>query len=210
MFRMDPIVRDRRVINPGRWFLILSMALAIVSCGRTLYPITSGSFKSLPSEGTKVIVWGDQLDSVTGTESWLEQRGLVIVPRAAVRNHVKDDGSPAGAKAESNALLKAAKVLGAQEVIFVETSAIAPFPASVSMRAVGVPEGEVLWEGAAWFADGRIGPADAGFDGLACQALATLWGYRPAGYHEIASADMCKILKTAPRGHPVGVHRRLG
>jgi hypothetical protein len=33
---------------------------------------------------------------------------------------------------------------------------------------------------------------------LACQALATVWGFRPAGYHEVPSVDMCHV-KT--RGH---------
>lgn len=68
---------------------------------------------------------------------------------------------------------------------------VTEYSASVSIRGVNVETSEVAWSGTARFSKPVRGIEDA-LTKLTCQALATAWGFRPAGWHEFDSQAMCQ------------------
>ena len=184
------------------------LSLVLAACSRTLYPVTNGSYRALPAEGTPMAIWGVNADATVGAETWLERRGMVIVSRSKVRDAVKPEGGEADVPMKR--VLTAAAAAGAKVVVFVENAANPSFPASVTIHGIDAASGDQLWEASAWFEAKELGPTDADLESLACQALATLWGFRPAGYQEIPSSHMCYVDGSGPHGHPSGSHRKLG
>jgi hypothetical protein len=188
---------------------LVFLILVLAACGGTLYPITNGTYTSLPPQGTAVAVWGVNEDAVSAAEDWLERRGLVIVPRKKLRASLPSDEQHV-AQVAMKQVVAAAAAAGATEVVLVETAALPAFPASVIVHGLDAATGNEVWQASAWFAVAEVGHRDLKMDTLTCQALATLWGFRPAGYHEIPSATMCEVGKTGPHGHPVGPYKKLG
>ena len=106
-------------------------------------------------------------------------------------------------------VLRVGKLLGA--VIFVDTSfqkelrgsyyadaskaeegTHTEYSASVSIRGVNVETSEVLWSGMARYPN-PVGGIEDALAKLTCQALATGWGFRPPGQHEITSQAMYSV-----------------
>jgi hypothetical protein len=186
---------------------IFLLCLLLSACGRTLYPVTNGSYRTLPHSGTFFTVWGSHTAAVLSTEAWLEARGLVLVPKSKLKLVA---GDAAVQPSDVKIVLPAAAAAGVEIVVVVDPSSNPAFPASVQVSALDAMTGESVWTAAAWFADPDLRLDEAPMDILVCQALATLWGFRPAGYHEISSNDMCDVQKTRPHGHPSGSYKRLG
>ena len=195
--------------------------MCFISCAKTTYPVTGGSYKSLPRQSARLLIWGtSHAEAETAVAAWLQKRGLVVLDRRQITtlNNRTLNGSPA--TRDEAALLQIALAVGADSVVFVETfGAMAPGQepgpassdgtfASVLIRGVDVKTGEVEWNAQAMYP--RLSDdKDDVVANLACQALATVWGFRPAGYHEIPSADMCHI-ESPGRTPPTTRRQRLG
>jgi hypothetical protein len=202
----------------------LGLLVLMTSCGQIVYPITSGSYKALPKGPVHVVVWGSHEEAVAAAARWLERRGLVIVEQAKVRQMMNEPLSDTDQR-QHGVLLQTAKRLGASEAVLIETSSMlapsyeparaetspygTPRSVSVSIRALDTDTAEVLWEGTAFFP-----PTDRwyeeGMTKLVCQALATVWGFRPGGYHQLPSSDMCEVEDGEHDAPPTRSHLHLG
>lgn len=198
------------VLLPG--FVVLSGCGIVPS---TMHPITDGFHHSLPSPSTHIVIWGTS-STVTGTATtWLQKRGLRVVERAKLLQvfeeqrirltHTADDEGP---------ILRVGKLLGAGMVVFTDASVTSGVvsnysvnaygggggsatvtSASVSIRGVDVETSEVLWNGVARYPQNSSSAPEDGLVKLTCQALATAWGFRPAGDQAISSQSMCAAEK---------------
>ena len=189
----------------GLWLISLT-----VGC-TNLYPVTDGFHKTLPQQNTRAVVWADHPATAGTATIWLQKRGLTIVERAKLQQvfneqqirltHTPDDEAQ---------VLRVGKLLGAEMVIFVDTSfqkelrssyyadankaeggMHTEYSASVSIRGVNVGTSEVAWSGTARYPN-PVGGIEDALAKLTCQALATAWGFRPPGQHEFASQAMCQ------------------
>lgn len=180
--------------------------LSLAACTNTIYPFTTGSYQSLPPQAARLVIWGTQRhDVLVAVATWLERRGLVIVGRDKLQDLLDEHGRNQSPSAYSNGdLLRAGASLGVDLLVLVETSGLPsstpprpsedrpPSPASVAVRAIDPKTGEVQWHAEAFYGPTVVHDPDM-FTNLACQALATVWGFRPAGYHVISSEDMCDV-----------------
>lgn len=195
-----------RMTLVGLWLISLT-----VGCTHTQYPVTDGFHQTLPQQNTRAVVWGDHPAAAGTATTWLQKRGLTIVERARLQQlfneqqirltHTPDDEAQ---------VLRVGKLLGAEMVIFVDTSfqkelrssyyadankaeggMHTEYSASVSIRGVNVGTSEVAWSGTARYPNPVAGIEDA-LVKLTCQALATAWGFRPPGQHEFNSQAMCQ------------------
>jgi len=83
--------------------------------------------------------------------------------------------------------------LGAEQAVFVNRSGDRRAP-SVSVRGVEVKTNQVAWIGSGRYADYLKDPEDDILAKLTCQALATAWGYRPAGKKWwVSSLGLCMV-----------------
>jgi hypothetical protein len=177
---------------------LCAVLLAPGCSAAALYPITDGFHKALPQRNTRVVVWSDHPNVLGTATTWLQKRELTIVELA----HTPDDEAQ---------VLRVGKLLGAETVIFVDTSfqkelassyyvgaygggggTATVYSVNVSIRGVNVETSEVAWSGTARYPD-PIGGIEDALTKLTCQALATAWGFRPAGQQEIASQAMCSV-----------------
>jgi hypothetical protein len=206
-------------IRRSRRALIVPLLLAVLvlsGCVHNIYAVTDGFHHSLPQKDTRIVIWGNN-PAVTGSATtWLQKRGLKVVERARLLQlfeeqrirltHTSDDEGP---------ILRVGKILGAGMVVFADGSTTAGvvsdysvnkyggeggsqsiYSGVVTVRGVDVETSEVLWSGNARFPrQTRNSPEDALIK-LACQALATAWGFRPPGDQAIASQAMCAIGDT--------------
>ena len=186
-----------------RWLtLALLIAATLPGCGRTLYPVTSGSYRTLPQDGVKLVVWGPDPASRLAVTTWLRDRGLHVWDPSIVERMTGD--LHADRTGDWEPAFDTADALHADGLVLIEAPGVSSFPASMRIRGFG-PVRQVQWEAAAWYPDTRLNLADV-VPALACQALATVWGFRPAGYHEIDSAAMCALVKSRPFAHPTPSH----
>lgn len=177
------------------------------------YPITDGFHHSLPKPGRRVVIWGGH-SAATGTAiNWLQRQGLHVVERVQIQKvfdeqriqltHTPDDEAQ---------VLRAGKLLGADAVAFLDTpvtggsrtvggsfvygnaggsnlDSASVFSTSTWIRGVSIETGEVLWSATARYPESMANLDDV-LARLTCHALATAWGYRPAGKPDVLS-DMC-------------------
>ena len=194
-----------RMTHVGLWLISLT-----VGC-TNLYPVTDGFHKTLPQQNTRAVVWADHPATAGTATIWLQKRGLTIVERAKLQQvfneqqirltHTPDDEAQ---------VLRVGKLLGAEMVIFVDTSfqkelrssyyadankaeggMHTEYSASVSIRGVNVGTSEVAWSGTARYPN-PVGGIEDALAKLTCQALATAWEFRPPGQHEFNSQAMCQ------------------
>lgn len=194
-------------------FIALSGCVPLSPQG--MYATTDGFHHHLPQPDTRIVIWGTS-PIVTGTTTiWLQKRGLRVVERAKIQQifeeqrirltHTSDD---------EGSILRVGKLLGAGMIVFTDTSVTSGVinnysvnaygggggsaivhSASVSVRGVDVETSEVLWSGVAQFPKNATSAPDDSLVKLTCQALATAWGFRPTGQHEISSLSMCEADK---------------
>jgi len=204
----------RKMLN----FVLCLIAMLFVGCGilfsPTIYPITDGFQKTLPGRNARIVVWGEHPSAVGTATTWLQKRGITVLERARLKQildeqmvrltHTPDDEAQ---------VLRVGKILGADLVVFVDSpfttgisssfgvsayggsgSSATVYSTSVSIRGVNGETGEVAWTGNARYPQ-DFGNLDDTLAKLTCQALATAWGFRPPGHHEISSQSMCQLEK---------------
>jgi hypothetical protein len=71
-------------------------------------------------------------------------------------------------------------------------SSTTTYSATVFVKAVNVKSGEIVWSGNARYGE-PVTSVNEALVKLTRQALATAWGFRPVGPHEISSDSMCLI-----------------
>lgn len=175
------------------WALLLVLILPTISSCILVWATTDGFHHTLPPRDSRVVVWGGHLTATSTAVTWLQKRGLKVVERARLQQIFDEQKLRLTQTPDSEAdVLRVGKLLGAQQVVFVET----PSPNSVSLRGIDVETSEVAWSGRAYWPDEVIGTADEKLSRLTCQALATAWGYRPRGNRWILSDRMCLIEDT--------------
>ena len=196
-----------RMTRVGLWLISLSVGCTPLAW----YPVTDGFHKTLPQQNTRAVVWGDHPAAAGTATTWLQKRGLTIVERARLQQvfneqqirltHTTDDEAQ---------VLRVGKLLGAEMVIFADTSfqkemrssfyanknmaegaTHTEYSANVSIRGVNIETSEVVWSGTARYPN-PVGGIEDALAKLTCQALATAWGFRPPGQHEFASQAMCQ------------------
>jgi hypothetical protein len=176
--------------------LAVLLVLVLTGCAADVSPFTAASFKALPPEGTRVIVWGAAEAPVSAAERWLGDRGLVVVDRR------KADVQPCGNDCQDDAGLKLGKAVQADQVVFLRISTEQDRKrVDASIRSVSAATGEELWQAVA----SQTVPAQAPEDEVAaerikvvCHALATAWGFRGGGYARDSSLDVCNIKPPRP------------
>jgi hypothetical protein len=172
--------------------LCAALLVIFTSCQSPSAPLiteTDGSYVRIPDSSTKAIVWGDNSEAIKSLKSWLLKRRIVLIDEARIRQIATETGLH---NTLSNAdVLKAAKMAGAKQVIFVDAdvstaqSGIDIFGqrhhnASIYIRALDVDSAEIDWNGKARSPKPFTNLSE-GIDQLTCHALATAWGLRQAG-----------------------------
>jgi uncharacterized protein DUF3365 len=167
------------------WLLVI-----LAGCQSPPTPLTTetdGSYVRLPDDSTRAIVWGNHPDAANSLKTWLLKRRITVVDEAKVSQIAVERGMHNGL---SNAdVLKAAKVAGAKQVVFVEADISSQrfdilrqlrHNVSLHIRALDVDSGEIAWNGNAR-STAPFTDLTEGIHQLTCHALATAWGLRQAG-----------------------------
>ena len=139
-------------------------------------------------------MWGNHPTVVETTTTWLKKRGLFALDPASVGKAIEQsDLKWVHTFKDELAILHAAKDLGAEQAVFVNRSGDRRAP-SVSVRGVQVKSNQVMWIGSGRYADYLQDPENDILAKLTCQALATAWGYRPAGQKRwVSSLGLCMV-----------------
>ncbi len=180
----------------------------------TIWPVTNGSHEELPQPQARLLLLGDdRIVSLTAAH-WLQQRGLDVVLKSRVHRLLHTQHThPLLMSMDAADLAELGKRAGAQWVVVAESDYetigdmragahhhgegdVLPtlFSASVRIRGLATATTAVEWKGQAEFLFlGLVSTHrwDEAFHSLTCQALATAWGFRPPGQHEIDSVAMC-------------------
>ena len=184
------------------WLAIIAMT---IGCRAEIHhPVTTGSLKALPSSGERVVVEGNELAVVNAVATWLEDRGLIVIEQNKLPQYLGNDTPrQCGADCFRKAMIEGARALGAEELISTQSSRLqAPDRLAVSLQGFSVRTGEDLWN-----ASGQLVIPYTALNEeqithelatIACHTLATMWGYRPAGFITESSVDFCHLRKFHP------------
>jgi hypothetical protein len=185
------------------WLWLVFFAMTI-GCRAEIQPVTTGSFKSLPSPGERVLVEGSEDAVVNAVATWLEDRGVIVIKQNEPRQYLGNDTvRQCREDCFRTAMIEDAKALGADELILMQSSRLhAPDRLAVSLQGFAVQTGEDLWN----VSGQLVIPYTAlneeeitqKLTTVACHALATMWGYRPAGFSTEPSVDFCHLQNYLP------------
>lgn len=196
----------------GRAIAVVLVGAFSGLAGCVYYPTTDGFHVSLPESGTSIVVWGGHPSATGPAMIWLQRRGLVIVERAQLQRIFDEQKIRLTHTPEDEgAVLTVGRLVGAQQVVFVDspvqagldtpdfyTGHVPPqytsYNTSVTIRGVDVESGQVRWSGHAQYVR-PFQSLDLILRQLTCDALATAWGFRPTGNHEIPSQEMCEVVR---------------
>ncbi|WP_447973700.1 hypothetical protein [Nitrospira sp. Kam-Ns4a] len=170
-----------------------------------VYPVTEGFHKQLPAEGARTIVWGENPPAVETVSLWLQRRGLAVLDGDRVRQALNEQHIRlTGTSLDDLQLLALGRSLRADVAVMVRAEAGARFSSAsellrtvvylprVTVRGLDVANGQELWRGTAQYPE-PVKNLEESLTRLACQAMATAWGFRPPGVERIPSADMCAV-----------------
>jgi hypothetical protein len=168
---------------------------SLPACGKELYPVTEGSIGLLPKPPARLVIVGHDAAAAMAAEAWLLKRGLTVLDRRKMQKTMADVAVESDVM-NDQVLLQEARTLQADEIVRIETQSQSGTDSGrsilVAIRALDVNSGLPAWEAKAAFSQTDFWYEDATAK-LTCQALATVWGFRPAGYHKISSSKMCEI-----------------
>ena len=167
------------------------------------FPITSGSHTLLPATDEPILIWADPPLLEMAVE-WLRAHrysNLSMPDRHPVRSpQIVHDYST------RSAALAVAREMKAEFVVFLEQEATkdgtlleancgSRFNVNVDVRGVSRETGSTALRANAHYPH-CIERNDRTLQALACQALATAWGFRPSGQLDIPSNLMCTVGQT--------------
>jgi hypothetical protein len=181
-----------------------TMLLGLAGC--SAIPVTDGFRQDLPKPGTPTVVWGNDVSAVATATTWLQKRGLIILERTALAQEL--DASTvemlntldlSHTMKDEIAIIRAAKKLAVQEVVFVDKGGDTRSP-MISVRGLSVESGHVHWTGTARYDKFVTMPAKHTLANLTCQALATAWEFRaPGSKWFVSSEKMCNAENSSAK-----------
>jgi hypothetical protein len=108
-------------------------------------PVIHSAVHRLPPQGTRVAVIDLSSSGQGGSRAeseatlWLLQRGLVVVERAGIDKALREQRFTLAH--DTSSVLRAGELLGASQMVFVETSL-----SSADLRSVDIQSGQILWQ----------------------------------------------------------------
>ena len=176
---------------------ILILSLLLVACASIdpILPVSDGFHDVLPDEKARLVVWGNHPGAVDTARTWLLKRGYRVVERAKLDQILQEQNITFTQTAKDHArLLQVGKLLGAQQVIFLEThlskqqgedtdknstgergNNYVLYNLVVSLRGIDSESGKIQWSGTAYYPGGINNPHE-GMNHLTRSALAKAWG----------------------------------
>ena len=190
--------------------LVLGCAVPRTPREVSVYPITSGFHRSLPSRDARILIWGKQPVNGMAT-TWIQTHGFTAVPSDHIRSFLPPElvGTLAYTSKDAPLILTHGRAAPVDLVLFADfevsaeaaSSVIGDFSSTymmdVTVWGIDVHTSAVEWKGNAHYPPRSDLPAD-GLAQLTCQALATAWGFRPSGQLEIPSSMMCTAGQAEP------------
>lgn len=177
--------------------LLLSACTTTPSLPAVRFPIANGTHTFLPAEHQRILIWGDpQLNHIV--EEWLRSHHYshILMPHPTLPITPQITRS-----AEHQTALILAAELHADFVLVVnheelkDGALIEPHcrvrsNIIVDVRGLSVEHKESVLHGNAYYPQ-CVEANEKTFRNLTCQALATVWGFRPSGQLEIPSHLAC-------------------
>lgn len=162
-------------------------------------PVTDGFRQDLPAKDALTIVWGEDVSAVGMATTWLQKRGLSVLDRSLLYTNLETENVELMHTLKDEAvILQTAKKMDVQEVVFIDRGGDSRAP-MISVRGVEVETGRVSWSGSARYATFETRPTKDALALLTCEALATVWGYRPTGTKWFLSSEkMCAVDGALP------------
>ena len=157
-------------------------------------PIANGFHHALPHDQARLVVWGDRAGAIDTATTWLLKRGYRVVEQAKLNEVFQEQKISLTHTDEDNGrLLHLGKLLGANQVIFLDTnfsqhqadeaysnayvgraSSYALYDIGVSVRGIDIESEEIQWTGTATYSGGISNPQE-GLGHLTRSALAKAW-----------------------------------
>jgi len=185
-------------MKPLLMFTILAfLHLSSFACAplQPIPPIANGFHHALPNDQARLVVWGDHASAVDTATTWLMKRGYRVVERAKLDEVLREQKIYLTHTDEDHArLLQVGKLLGAKQVIFLDTNfsqhqgddaffnayggragSHALYNIDVSIRGIDIESGEIQWTGTATYPGGIRNPEE-GMGHLTRSALSKAWG----------------------------------
>jgi hypothetical protein len=176
---------------------LIMLALGACASHKPIY--TSASYSMLPASGSRVSVVVNNMAILATAETWLQDRGLYVVPQNTAQTNTKaSTGAPCLDRCERAAALETAKAAGADYAILVNVSmAHAPERLSIVIKGFATKTSEEIFqaEGTKFLGKEWMHPEDKNeaLNHIFCHALATVWRYRPGGLSDDQSDHYCHI-----------------
>ena len=162
------------------------------------FPITHGFHTLLPTEGQRILLWGDP-PSLEVAAEWLRSHHYapILAPPQNVRSGFNRE-----------AVLRLAAELEAEFALTLEQEELKMgalieshcgnrFNLIVTVRGLTNVSRGTAFRGSAYYPHCTEHTHEV-IKNLTCQALATAWGYRPSGQLEIPSSLACTAGQMAP------------
>jgi hypothetical protein len=121
------------------------------------------------------LIWASHPPIVATATTWLLQQGVVVLEQSKLQQILAEAPSPELPFANEAAVLRAAKRLGIQLVVFITQSGDVRAPI-VTVRGVDVETTQILWSGSAGYPAYMTRPFSDLLVDLTCEALAAAWG----------------------------------
>ncbi|MEC4674722.1 MAG: hypothetical protein VST68_11080 [Nitrospirota bacterium] len=157
-------------------------------------PIANGFHHALPHDQAPLVVWGDHSSAVDTATTWLLKRGYRVVEQAKLNEVFREQKITfTHTDEDTGRLLQVGKLLGANQVIFLDTdflqhladdtysnayvgraNSYALYDIGVSVRGIDIESEEIQWTGTATYSGGISNPQE-GLGHLTRSALAKAW-----------------------------------
>lgn len=141
--------------------------------------IVSGFPSAPPRHMQSSVVWGNDTRTVNTTINWLQKHGVSVLDQGVLQNALaKLADKNAIALIDEGTVLQAAKVIGANSVVFADRVGDSR-PPMVSIRGVDISSGLIILSGNARLASLDVLPSNDSLSSLTDQALDSAWGIKP-------------------------------
>lgn len=168
-----------------QWLLGPMILTTAVACSPRI--VAEGVHETLPTQGTRIGVWGAHPTLEHTAILWLGKRGLRVVDPAEIRVHLSGANN-ATLIVEEKSILEVAEKYDLQEMVFVRLVGDQRAPA-VLVRALTLPERQVAWVGSARYEEYLSEPTVNHLVVAVCQALAAAWKIPALSHNERCILD---------------------
>lgn len=147
----------QRIIVWLHWLLLAALLYSLSACASHPYPITAGSHVSNVPLG-RFVIWSNH----PGVESYLTSLVLMTGQPVMERSKLQRvfDEQKMRLSHTTDDILKVGHLVGATQVLFADVE-IVHLQTAVTLRAVDVESGRVLWAGSARYLEAMASPDQA-------------------------------------------------